>query len=183
MSGVEGARDYDTLMPSHLKRYQTGGDNHFITFSCYQRAPLLNNDHARLIFEQILERTRLTHQFYLFGYVLMPEHVHLLLSEPRRQTLGNTMRVLKGEASKLLKGDHQHFWQTRYHDFNVLTHHKLVEKLKYLHRNPVDRGLVEAPEAWPWSSFAHYLTGTPGRVEIESEHTWNRRERELSPPT
>jgi len=52
----------------------------------------------------------------------MPEHVHLLLSEPKQQLLSNTMRVLKGETSKRLKGDRKQFWQTRYHDFNVLTH-------------------------------------------------------------
>jgi len=51
MSGVEGARSYDTLMPSHLKRYQTEGSYHFITFSCYQRAPPLKNDYARIVFE------------------------------------------------------------------------------------------------------------------------------------
>ena len=174
-----GCPDYDTLMPSHLKRYQTNGTDHFITFSCYQRSPFLNDDHARTTFEEILERVRHTHQFYLFGYVLMPEHVHLLLSEPKRQLLSNTMRVLKGETSKLLKGDRRQFWQTRYYDFNVLTHRKHVEKLKYMHRNPVERGLVESPEDWPWSSYRHYRTTEPGRVEIESEWTWNRREREL----
>ena len=178
MSGVEGARSHDTLMPSHLKRYQTEGGYHFITFSCYQRAPLLNNDHASIIFEEILERVRQSHDFYLFGYVLMPEHVHLLLSEPKQQLLSNTMRVLKGETSKRLKGDRKQFWQPRYYDFNVLTHRKHVEKLKYIHRNPVERGLVARPEDWPWSSFRHYLTGEPGRIEIESEWTWNLRERQ-----
>jgi putative transposase len=101
------------------------------------------------------------------------------MSEPRLQLLSDTMRVLKGETSKRLKGDRKHFWQTRYYDFNVLTHRKHVEKLRYLHRNPVDRGLVENPEDWPWSSFRHYLTGDPGHVEIESEWTWNRRERSI----
>ena len=107
----------------------------------------------------------------------MPEHVHLLLSEPKQQLLSNTMRVLKGETSKRLKGDRKQFWQTRYHDFNVLTHRKHVEKLKYIHRNPVQRGLIENPEDWPWSSCRRYLTGEQGRVEIESEWTWNKRER------
>ena len=170
-------------MPSHLKRYQTEGSDHFITFSCYHRSPYLNNDAARIVFEEILERLRQRHQFYVFGYVLMPEHVHLLLSEPRRYPLATTLNVLKAETSKLLKGDRLHFWQTRYYDFNVLTHRKLIEKLKYLHRNPVERGLVETPEAWPWSSYRHYRTTEPGRVEIESEWTWNRRERDLSHPS
>jgi putative transposase len=163
-------------MPSHLKRYQSEGSYHFITFSCYRRLPYLNNDAARIVFEEILERLRQRHQFYIFGYVLMPEHVHLLLSEPRRHPLATTLNVLKAETSKLLKGDRRQFWQTRYYDFNVLTHRKHVEKLKYIHRNPVKRGLVESPDDWQWSSYHHYRTTDPGRVEIESEWTWNLRE-------
>lgn len=169
-------------MPSRLKRYQTEGHDHFITFSCYRRLPYLNEDRARLVFEETLEKLRQRHQFFLFGYVLMPEHVHLLLTEPKRQTLATTLSVLKGETSKILKGNRAQFWQTRYYDFNVLTQKKHVEKLRYLHRNPVTRGIAERPEDWPWSSFRHYLTGEPGRVEIESEWTWDRRERNPTPP-
>ena len=60
------------------------------------------------------------------------------------------------------------FWQARYYDFNVFTTAKQVEKLRYMHRNPVARGLVEKPEEWPWSSYRHYATGVEGTVEIES---------------
>ena len=111
----------------------------------------------------------------------MPEHVHLLMSEPKRQPLSRTMNVLKTEISKKLKGERKQFWQRRYYDFNVLTHAKFVEKLRYMRRNPVKRGLVDTPEQWPWSSFRHYLTGAEGRIEIESHWTWKRRERS-SPP-
>jgi putative transposase len=159
---------YDDPMPSRLKRYQTEGTNHFITFSCYRRLPYLNTDHARTIFETELERLRDRHQFYVFGYVLMPEHVHLLISEPKLHKLATTLNVLKSETSKRLKGDRRQFWKTRYYDFNVLTQAKLVEKLRYIHRNPVERGLVLSPEDWPWSSFRHWLTGETSRVEIHS---------------
>jgi putative transposase len=168
-------------MPSRLKRFQNDGNYHFITFSCYQRRPYLNHDRAYTLFEETLEVLRQRHGFFLFGYVLMPEHVHLLLSEPTQQSLAGTLRVLKGETSKQLKGDRVQFWHRRYHDFNVLTYRKFTEKLRYLHRNPVKRGLVEDPVDWPWSSFRHYLQGEQGRVEIESEWTWNRRERPATP--
>ena len=71
------------------------------------------------------------------------------------------------------------FWQTRFYDFNVWSQAKKVEKLKYMHRNPVKRGLVARPEDWPWSSFRHYALGEVGPVEIESEWTALRREREV----
>ncbi len=59
--------------------------------------------------------------------------------------------------------------QAHSYDFNVSTPEKFVEKLRYIHRNPVRRGLVAKPEDWPWSSYRHYQTGTRGAVEIESE--------------
>jgi hypothetical protein len=69
------------------------------------------------------------------------------------------------------------FWQARYYDFNVWSEKKRIEKLRYIHRNPVRRGLVEKPEDWKWSSFRHYPTGADGVVEIESEWTAHKRER------
>lgn len=54
---------------------------------------------------------------------------------------------------------------------------KRIEKLRYMHRNPVKRELVHEPQDWTWSSFRHYLTGEKGIVEIESEWTGRRRER------
>ena len=168
-------------MPSRLKRYQNDGNHHFLTFSCYRRLPYLDNDHSRKVFLDILDVVRRRHQFFLFGYVLMPEHVHLLLSEPKAEPLHNTLRVLKGQTSRQLRGSRDRFWQTRYYDFNVLTHRKFVEKLRYIHRNPVARGLVSNPEDWPWSSFRHWATGEAGPVEIESHWTWNRREHSQTP--
>jgi putative transposase len=162
-------------MPSHLKRYHTFGHNHFVTFSCYQRLSYLNNDHSRTVFLDLLERLRQRHRFYVFGYVLMPEHVHLLLSEPKEITFGKLLRVLKTESSKQLKGDRAHFWLENYYDFNVFTQPKFIEKLQYMHRNPVARGLVDKPEDWPWSSYNHWLTGERGPVEIESHWTWRSR--------
>jgi hypothetical protein len=73
------------------------------------------------------------------------------------------------------------FWQARYYDFNVNNEEKRVEKLRYMHRNPVVRGLVEKPEDWSWSSFRHYATGIEGTVEIESFWTGARRDGQLDP--
>jgi putative transposase len=107
----------------------------------------------------------------------MPEHVHLLISEPKTRPLSTTLSVLKRKISKSLKGNRPQFWQTRYYDFNVVSQAKFTEKLRYIHRNPVERDLVVNPEDWPWSSYRHWLTGELGRIEIESHWTFNRRER------
>lgn len=166
-------------MPSRLKRYQTQGSYHFLTFSCYRRLPYLNNDRARITFLEELEKLRSRHDFYVFGYVLMSEHVHLLLSEPKHYVLRTTMNVLKHETSQRLKEDRTRFWLPRYFDFNVATWAKAVEKLRYIHRNPVVRGLVERPEDWPWSSYHHWQTGELGLVEIESR--WSSKDYSTPP--
>ena len=107
----------------------------------------------------------------------MPEHVHLLVSEPQRNTLATAVQALKQAVSRQLIGERKHFWQARYYDFNVRTANKRIEKLRYIHRNPVKRGPVERPEDWEWSSFRHYASGVEGVVEIESEWTGRTGER------
>ena len=164
-------------MPWGLKRYQQARDLHFVTFICYRRQPLLSSAHAKGLLEQALEQARRAYGFYVTGYVIMPEHVHLLISEPERSTLARALQALKQSVARKLIGGREHFWQARYYDFNVWTKRKRVEKLRYMHRNPVKRGLVEKPEDWAWSSFRHYLTGVEGVVEIESEWTGRKRER------
>lgn len=164
-------------MPEGLRRYQGGGGFHFVTFSCYQRKPLLAMRNGYAVVERVLEEVRVRYEFVVVGYVLMPEHVHLLVNEPKRSSLAVALQMWKQESSQLLKrADEKQFWQRRYYDFNVRTEKKTVEKLKYIHRNPVVRGLVERPEEWAWSSYCHYLTGVRGTVEIESPWTVARRE-------
>jgi len=72
-------------MPSDWQRIYGLGYLHFITFSCYQRMALLENKRARDAFVGELARVREERGFRLIGYVVMPEHVHLLLSEPQRE--------------------------------------------------------------------------------------------------
>jgi putative transposase len=164
-------------MPKGLVRYQKSGDFHFITFSCYRRQPLLGHGAAYQAFEGELEAVRLRYGLVVAGYVLMPEHVHLLVGEPIVSTLSVALQVLKQRTSRRLKRKGEaRFRQRRYYDFNVHSELKRVEKLRYMHRNPVRRGLVERPEDWPWSSFQHYATGEIGTVEIESGWTARRRE-------
>ncbi len=169
-------------MPSRLKRYQQSGQIHFITFGCYHRQRLFMEEANRHIFETALERVRRSYGLHVYGYAVMPDHVHLLLSEPSRQTLAVALKSLKQGVSRRLIGASEHFWQKRYYDFNVLTGAKFVEKLRYLHRNPVEAGLCNLPEEWKWSSFRHYATGREGPVEIESQWTARKREAAAAQP-
>ncbi|HXJ05089.1 MAG TPA: transposase [Candidatus Acidoferrum sp.] len=151
-------------MPKGLKRYYGQGHLHFLTFSCYRRLPLLGTVRARNTFVAALARIRERYHFFLVGYVVMPEHVHLLISEGPKYTPSLALKVLKQRVSRDLRkrkrrvargqmrlafkdGDAElpRFWQPRFYDFNVYSAKKIREKLEYMHANPVKRGLVKNP--------------------------------------
>jgi REP element-mobilizing transposase RayT len=125
-------------MPWGLKRIQQARCLHFVTFSCHHRDPLLAEPQARTVVEQTLERVRQWYGFYVCGYAIMPEHLHLLISEPDRATLSRVLQMLKQNTAHLLRPpEGSPFWLPRYYDFNVWSEDKRVEKLRYMHRNPV----------------------------------------------
>jgi putative transposase len=171
---------YNCGVPTDLKRFYGASYLHFITSSCYQRRALLHSSDRRDLFLRTLEQVRLRYQFAVVGYVVMPEHFHLLISEPEKGDPSVVMQVLKqpfarqvlqarspatksGSDAMLEEG---HVWQRRFYDFVVWSEAKRVEKLRYMHRNPVQRGLVLEPDQWAWSSFRHYAYGEPGPVLV-----------------
>ncbi len=117
----------------------------------------------------------------------MPNHVHLLISEPLKGTPSSMLKVLKQRMSRDLRrertrevagqlevslrgsdADLLHFWQRRFHDFNVHSAKKRREKLVYMHANPVKRGLVKDPGEWMWSSYSFYEKGEEGVISIDT---------------
>jgi putative transposase len=113
----------------------------------------------------------------------MPEHFHLLISEPEIGDPSTVMQVLKQRYAQhvlrtkrknavqeaLFDAEPIHVWQARFYDFNVWTKRKRIEKLRYMHRNSVKRGLVASPEQWRWSSFRSYMFGEPGMVGVNRQ--------------
>ena len=153
-----------------LRRYCGLGDLHFITFSCWRRLPLLGSVAARNCLVDVLDVVRNRHQFGLFGYVVMPEHVHLLISEPGSTTPSVVVQVLKQKVSSELadRRENEEFWQRRFYDFNVWGNKKFEEKLRYMHENPIRRGLTNNPKDWIWSSWAFYEGLNSVRIRIDS---------------
>jgi putative transposase len=175
-------------MPRGLHRTYGAHHLHFITCSCYRRWPFLRTVRSRDFFLSILEQTRERYRFVVVGYVVMPEHVHLLITEPEVGTPSTVMQVLKQRTARALlpkkkRADARQprlfadailrtpFWQARFYDFNVWTTKKRVEKLRYMHRNPVKRGLVGVPEEWRWSSYRFYLLDEAGPVRVDQGWT------------
>ena len=163
-------------MPTGLKRFYGKGHLHFLTFSCYGRLPFLKTDFSKSLFVNELVRVRTEYAFRLVGFVVMPEHVHLLISEPKKGTVSTVMQMLKQRVSRKMRKlgvagrgkEAPAFWHERFYDFNVYNEKKIQEKLNYMHANPVMRGLVEHPSEWPWSSWSSVVKGEKGLVGIDS---------------
>jgi putative transposase len=116
----------------------------------------------------------------------MPEHVHLLISEPKKSNVSRVLQVLKQRVSRAMRGkkrgisrsqlrlkfgdsmtEDRRFWQRWFYDFNVWSDAKRKEKLHYMHSNPVRERLVKHPKEWPWSSFSFYANDEPGLIRID----------------
>jgi putative transposase len=189
LSFVEGrGLDFLSFMATKLIRHYGRGHLHFITFTCYRRLPLLRSIRARSNFVQILGETHDCYGFSLVGCVVMPNHIHLLISEPTKGTPSTVLQVLKQRVSRRLRSKplrrassaqrklpFRHspetlprFGQYRFYDFNVWSQTKFVEKLHYMHMNPVRKNLVTHPKDWPWSSFSYYARRQEGLLRIDS---------------
>jgi putative transposase len=168
------------------KRYEIAQQPRFLTFSCYQRLPLFDNDAIRNAFVDQLALSRKRLGFKLIAWVVMPDHVHLIVvPDPPRLTISMLLSDLKRPfAARILerwrelnapilhrildaKGCH-HFWQAGGgYDRNLYTLEELLEKIEYCHANPFVRGLVEATCQWRWSSARWYAGMRDGSLAID----------------
>lgn len=156
---------------------------HFLTASTYRRAAVFRSERFRDHFARTLDQMRATQHFRIVGWVLMPEHFHLLIWPSEPFSPSQIVQSLKERTAKFILSSlrensfhpwcakmlgrltlpstvHHHatyrVWQRRFYDLNVWSEKKRLEKLHYMHGNPVKRGLVDSPERWAWSSFRFY---------------------------
>jgi putative transposase len=149
---------------TRLKHWDDLGTARFVTFSCYYRLSSLNHPGAKEIVIEELDRARAKHGFRLLGYVLMPDHVHLVLFPPEGMKLGLVIREIKSRSARRYFATARIgapeatrvFWQRRCYDHNCRTPETVREKIQYCHNNPVKRGLVSEPSEWEWSSYNWY---------------------------
>ena len=159
-----------------LKHYDNDGRARFVTFCIHRRLPVLTNDPFRRIVVDAIDKSRAAHGFALLAYVIMPEHVHLVLWPTEVMKLGTVVGEIKRYAAReilshLLKTGGQVpdrltvsrnsvqrrvVWQRRCYDHNCRSEKSVWEKVEYCHQNPVKRGLVKDVEDWEWSSFRWY---------------------------
>ena len=174
------------------KRYNERGHAHFLTFSCFRRQPFLTKDRTRGWMIEAINLSRDRHQFDLWAYVIMPEHVHLILfprfddydisrilSTLKQPVAKRAWLFVRKEAPLFLDRmtDRQpngkstiRFWQRGGgYDSNLWNPKPIWEAIDYVHNNPVKRGLCQSAEQWRWSSAADYMELGAGPVSIQRE--------------
>jgi putative transposase len=142
-------------MPKGQKQVYGKGELHFITMTCYGHQTKLGVEKHRDLFVQLLEEVRGTFGFRVAGYVVMPDHVHLLITEPERDTAAEAMAMLRqryGRRYNTSARSTEQVWETKYQDTHVFTPERIEERLRFMHEQPVKAGLVGSAAEWAWSS-------------------------------
>ena len=147
-----------------LKHYDNLNTARFVTFSCYRQ--MKNFEHSGIyeLFIKHLEFVRNKHCFKMYGYVIMPNHVHLVFFPQANTKLGFLIRELKSKMAReyfskyceSIPDSSNVFWQKRCYDHNCRTPETVMEKINYCHNNPVRAGFVKEPGDWKWSSYNWY---------------------------
>jgi putative transposase len=155
-----------------LRHYDNLGTARFVTFSTYRRGEYLVEPEAPELLIRYLKDARVKHAIKFLGYVIMPDHIHLVLLPPDGTKLGLVVAEIKSRTAREyfaifgsgLDGPRV-FWQKRCYDHNCRTIDTVREKIVYCHANPVKRGLVQDPADYPWSSYNWY----DGRRDVPFE--------------
>jgi putative transposase len=173
---------------------------HYTTSVCYQRVPVFRSPHACELFIEAFAETKRRIPFKLIGYVIMPDHVHLIIN-PINCDISKVMNSLKSAAARKVidwlkefkhqsslgklalatpqKRGHNHaLWQKDFSAIDLWSPKFILQKLNYVHLNPVRAGLCKHPAEWKWSSYRAYFPHEPGSVpiEVDSRGYWGERD-------
>lgn len=181
----------DQIIPSSgPQRFNIPGHAHEITFSCFKRKPFLDADTPKLYLVDSINSARLNHNFEVWSYVIMPEHIHILIFPKERiYSISGILRSIKLSSAKkvinrlkkanpdslkmLETGQHKpkyRFWQDGGgYDRNYWTTKEIINQVEYIHNNPVRRGLVKSPDDYYWSSARFWMRGEVGPIKVERE--------------
>ena len=160
------------------------GEFHFVTFSTYQRRQFLAPERARSIVLEVLRTCLETHAAYCYGFVVMPNHVHAILSVAHEATITSFLHAWKKTSSYRIKRFYAQeltkyhelcpencpIWQAKFYDFNLESDKKFLEKLEYMYANPVAAGLALTILDWTWSSARFHELGEDVGVKITQSY-------------
>jgi putative transposase len=172
-------------------KFNIPGHAHELTFSCFRRMPLLKSRLANEFLADSVNAARIIHNFEVWAYVFMPEHVHLMIYPiDEDYSISDITKSIKQSASRKiinycrenkphlllrletgLKSPRYRFWQdgTGY-DRNYYDPKEIRKQMEYIHNNPVKRGLVDSVVEWKWSSASYWIEDGFSPVKIKRDH-------------
>ncbi len=176
--------------PQKYARFNVPGHAHALTFGCFRNRRFLDCSRTRLYVIEALNRARETHSFDVWAFVIMPDHVHLLVW-PRQEAYSvseilksiklpvamKAISFLKANGPEMLRSmetglraPRYRFWQDGGgYDKNITDCDEMLKLIEYMHDNPVRKSLVETPDAWYWSSARAWLYGDTHPLKIDRE--------------
>ena len=175
------------MRPPH---FDIEGHVYYITTVVYNRLPIFARPSFVIPLIDSLNFYRYKRTFKLMGYVIMPDHIHLLIWPFGQSPMNDIMRDFKkftavriirqadvearadwltafATAGAETNRSDNKVWQDSYWDSNVYSDRYLRQKLNYMHRNPLRASLVEQPEDYPYSSYRNYMMGDDSLIEID----------------
>ncbi len=187
-------------MTGHWKNYYTDFAVHFVTATVHNWQPVLLSPEIRSIFVEELGRTARRWDVNIIGYVIMPEHFHLLLQSRQAENIMKFIRGMRrsisGKVRKIIEFENNNFevfciengidlsafysktagksifrlWKERPRVYPISKEDDVIKKLDYIHNNPVRRGLVSSPDEWGYSSFQYYADEDTISSPIDRKH-------------
>jgi putative transposase len=161
-----GLKDTGTF-EKRCKRYNVPGHGHELTFSCFGRLPLLKNPTFCDYLAEAVRAAQHTHRFDVWAYVFMPEHLHLLIYPTQEvYSISAILKSIKQSVSRRAIN----WLRQRGYDRNIFTHAAATNSVRYIHANPVRRGLVQWPQEWYYSSYRQMHGQGDGPLDINLNH-------------
>jgi len=172
-----------------MRKYNFPGNIHFVTTRTNGNEKFFADEKVCDLFLENLDELRKELKFKVFGFCLMPDHVHLLIQlrvasnsfevknqapnefgATQREGISDVIKRIKGGSSRKINkylNQSGNFWQTGFYDFNIYSQKKFWEKLNYIHSNPLKAGLIDDISLYKYSSWRNYELSDNSIFKIE----------------
>ena len=156
-----------------FRRYIFPNTAYFVTTNVFERRAIFADPHLCNLLITCLGWCRKTMEFALLAYVVMPDHLHLILAPSEKTSLPDIMRRFKSYTGRVIGEELKSsggIWQPRYYDHALRDRSGLLKTIEYVHHNPVAAGLVESSGSYKFSSYQAYFR--PGREMLSIDASW-----------
>lgn len=154
----------------NIRRHFETGYSYFVTTIAQERHPIFSDDKMCKILLITIEYFKLILDYKIYAYCIMPDHLHIILHPCGKYELSYIMQMIKGSfARKFNKMNNLsgQVWQKRFYDEGIRDIRMLMQKMEYIHNNPIRKNLIISPGDYPYSSYHHYFGNNKNALGID----------------